>query len=170
MNTNNTSKTRILFTKEEDDLIKHLYEDIGIKDWNKISQYLPNRSAKNCQDRYINYLRPNLKAGNWTKEEDDHFLKLVEKYGKKWTIISEHLPGRSPVSLKSRFAKCVKNKIDQIIYFPTEQKSRIARLVLPSDFEEKKSMEFPTHPEIENLFEQVFRNEFNAFNFAFDDF
>jgi hypothetical protein len=57
-----SSKSRLLFTKEEDSLIKHLYEDLGMRNWNQISQFLTTRKAKNCRDRYLNYLQPNLRT------------------------------------------------------------------------------------------------------------
>jgi hypothetical protein len=52
--------SRQTFTKEDDWIIKHLYEQMKIKDWNKISAHFKNRSPKNCRDRYINYLSPYL--------------------------------------------------------------------------------------------------------------
>jgi hypothetical protein len=165
-----SSKSYKLFTKEEDNSIKHLYEDLGIKDWKQIALHLPNRSAKSCQDRFINYLQSNLKAENWTKEEEDHLLNLAGKYGNKWKIISRHLPGRSPISIKNRFVKCLSKNADKEINLSNVNKSRTARLVLSPDFDEKKNLEFPIHKEFEILFGEVFQNEFNAFDFAFNGF
>jgi hypothetical protein len=56
-------------------------------------------------------LQSNLKTDNWSKEEDDHLVNLVEKYGKKWKIISEDLPERSPVSIKTSFAKWLTSRL-----------------------------------------------------------
>lgn len=139
---NNSSKSYHLFTKEDDNTIKHLYEDLGIRDWKQISENLPNRTSKTCHNRYINYLQTDLKTEDWSKEEDDHLLKLVEKYGNKWRIISEHLPGRSPNSIKNRFGKWLLQDADKDINLLKGNKCRTAKIVLPPDFDEKKNLEF----------------------------
>jgi hypothetical protein len=141
-----------------------------MRDWEIISQNLTNRSAKTCLDRYINHLQPNLKTDNWSKEEDDNLLKLVETYGNKWKIISGILSGRSPISIKKRFVNFLSKNVDSEKNITRVNICRIARLVLPPDFDEKKNLEFPIHKDIGNLFEEVFQNEFNALDFVFDDF
>jgi hypothetical protein len=168
--TESSSKSNSLFSKEEDNTIKHLYENIGIRDWKEISHQLPSKTSKNCQNRYLNYLQPNLKTDNWSKEEDDHLLNLVESYGGKWIIISKHLPGRSPLSVENRFVKYLQKNIKKNIFFPIVNKCRTAQLAfLPND-EEKEKIENQINIEVEKLFERASQNEFNAFHIAFDDF
>ena len=41
------------------------------------------RSAKQCRDRWHNYLRPGIKKGKWTKEEEEQILELYTSLGGK---------------------------------------------------------------------------------------
>jgi myb proto-oncogene protein len=43
----------------------------------------PIRTAKQCRDRWHNYLRPGIKKGGWTKEEEKMIMELHAKYGGK---------------------------------------------------------------------------------------
>ena len=41
------------------------------------------RTAKQCRDRWHNYLRPGIKKGQWTKEEEKRIGELHAKLGGK---------------------------------------------------------------------------------------
>lgn len=47
-----------------------------------------------CRERWLNHLDPNLKKGEWSKEEDAILLEAQAKWGNAWTRIAELLPGR----------------------------------------------------------------------------
>lgn len=102
-NSNINKKSRILFTKEEDEKIKALVQVFGTKKWIKIASYIHGRTSKQCRDRYLNYLVPGYFNGEWSKEEDELLLKLYEKYGSKWTIIQRSFQDRSANALKNRW-------------------------------------------------------------------
>jgi len=46
---------------------------------------------------------PLIKKGKWTKEEDLLLLKLMETYGKNWTLISKLFTSRNPKQVKNRY-------------------------------------------------------------------
>lgn len=58
-------------------------KDVGqVGNWTKIASDLNNgRSAKQCRDRWLNYLRPGIKKGDWTTEEEDLIRELYETFG-----------------------------------------------------------------------------------------
>ncbi|GMH00351.1 hypothetical protein Nepgr_002190 [Nepenthes gracilis] len=59
------------------------------------------RCGKSCRLRWINYLRPDLKRGNFTLEEEESIIRLHEQLGNKWSKIASHLPGRTDNEIKN---------------------------------------------------------------------
>jgi hypothetical protein len=53
------------WTRTEDQILREKRAVYG-KKWNTIAEYLPGRSGKQCRERYVNHLNPNLKRGEWT--------------------------------------------------------------------------------------------------------
>lgn len=77
------------WTAEEDERLKKCVEEHGIGNWITIEKYSGlGRSSKSCRLRWTNHLRPNLKKGSFTKEEERLVVKLHQKYGNKWSYIS----------------------------------------------------------------------------------
>lgn len=100
--TGNVKKSKQFFTTEEDDMLKKLVKHFGTKNWFTISLFMKDRSAKQCRDRYINYLTPGVFQGEWTKEEDKLLLKLYNEFGPKWSLIKNKMPNRSSNAIKNR--------------------------------------------------------------------
>lgn len=93
---------RFHFTKEEDERLKYLVNIFGRKNWQIISSFMNERSAKQCRDRYCNYLIPGFFNGEWSKEEDELLIKLYNEIGSKWSVIQKYFPKRSSNSVKNR--------------------------------------------------------------------
>lgn len=75
----------------------------GPKNWKGCSEYVKSRTAKQCRDRWSNYLNPNLISNKWSFEEDYIMLKLIIIFGNKWSLFTKYLVGRSTNSIKNRF-------------------------------------------------------------------
>lgn len=98
------------FTPAEDAKLKLLVKIFGVGSWNKISASMGKRNARQCRDRYKNYLSPNVKSDPWTAEEDSKLEKLVETMGKKWSLIAKEFNGRTDINIKSRYALLQRQK------------------------------------------------------------
>jgi myb proto-oncogene protein len=61
----------------------------------------------------MNYLRPNIKRGNYTKEEEETIIILHEKMGNKWSAIATHLPGRTDNEIKNHWHTTLKRRVRQ---------------------------------------------------------
>lgn len=106
-----TRKDRKFFTSNEDELLKMIAWRYGAKNWILIASMIPGKTARQCRDRYMNYLAPGLCHSEWTKDEDDLLKKLYKEYGPKWSLISKQLPNRSPINVKNRWAHFLGKKI-----------------------------------------------------------
>ncbi|KAL6201869.1 hypothetical protein ACLB2K_025581 [Fragaria x ananassa] len=69
------------------------------------------RCGKSCRLRWINYLRPDLKRGNFTKEEEESIIMLHEAWGNKWSKIASHFPGRTDNEIKNVWNTHLRKKL-----------------------------------------------------------
>ncbi|MCO5558338.1 hypothetical protein L7F22_011919 [Adiantum nelumboides] len=69
------------------------------------------RCGKSCRLRWINYLRPDLKRGNITEEEDNLIIKLHSVLGNRWSLIAGRLPGRTDNEIKNYWNTHLKKKL-----------------------------------------------------------
>lgn len=91
------------FSPEEDERLKELVKCFGESSWSRIAKEMPGLNRKQIRDRYVNYLRKERLITEFTAEEDKTILRLVKEKGKRWSIISEELIGRTPIMVKNRF-------------------------------------------------------------------
>ncbi|CAN6280326.1 unnamed protein product [Urochloa humidicola] len=68
------------------------------------------RCGKSCRLRWINYLRPDLKRGNFTVEEEETIIRLHGMLGNKWSKIAACLPGRTDNEIKNVWNTHLKKK------------------------------------------------------------
>ncbi|KAG9135281.1 hypothetical protein Leryth_015190 [Lithospermum erythrorhizon] len=68
------------------------------------------RCGKSCRLRWLNYLRPNIKHGGFTEEEDNIICSLYMTIGSRWSIIAAQLPGRTDNDIKNYWNTKLKRK------------------------------------------------------------
>lgn len=92
------------WTEEEDEILRRAVQVYKGKNWKKIAEYFTDRTDVQCLHRWQKVLNPDLVKGPWTKEEDELIVDLVSKYGsKKWSVISQSLPGRIGKQCRERW-------------------------------------------------------------------
>ncbi|CAN8244344.1 unnamed protein product [Cochlearia groenlandica] len=69
------------------------------------------RCGKSCRLRWLNYLRPNIKHGDFSDQEDRIILGLFSTIGSRWSIIAAHLPGRTDNDIKNYWNTKLKKKL-----------------------------------------------------------
>ncbi|XP_043706917.1 transcription factor RAX2-like [Telopea speciosissima] len=69
------------------------------------------RCGKSCRLRWLNYLRPNIKHGEFSSDEDRIICSLFASIGSRWSIIASQLPGRTDNDIKNYWNTKLKKKL-----------------------------------------------------------
>ncbi|XP_074560972.1 uncharacterized protein LOC141817204 [Curcuma longa] len=103
-----------LWSPEEDEkLIEHITK-YGHGCWSSVPKLAGlQRCGKSCRLRWINYLRPDLKRGTFSQQEEDLIVQLHAVLGNRWSKIAAHLPGRTDNEIKNLWNSCIKKKLKQ---------------------------------------------------------
>ncbi|XP_073122393.1 myb-related protein 308-like isoform X2 [Henckelia pumila] len=100
------------WTKEEDDRLIAYIRAHGEGCWRSLPKSAGLlRCGKSCRLRWINYLRPDLKRGNFTEAEDELIIKLHSLLGNKWSVIAGRLPGRTDNEIKNYWNTHIRRKL-----------------------------------------------------------
>ncbi|KAK4378273.1 hypothetical protein RND71_000135 [Anisodus tanguticus] len=100
------------WTKEEDERLISYIRTHGEGCWRSLPKAAGLlRCGKSCRLRWINYLRPDLKRGNFTEEEDELIIKLHSLLGNKWSLIAGRLQGRTDNEIKNYWNTHIRRKL-----------------------------------------------------------
>ncbi len=92
----------------------------GPSDWKNVSLLMTkkygikNKSSKQCRERWVNSLCPNINKGIWTEKEEKILFLTQLKIGNKWSELAKFLPGRSENDIKNHFYSKLRKYIRKI--------------------------------------------------------
>lgn len=109
--------SRKLWTKEEDLLLQQEISQAPPPEiqWERVSAALRDaghkKSAKQCRERWMNYLDPSLLRNEWRPEDNLRLIQLHELSGSHWKDIARKFPGRTDNSIKNQFFSLVRKSL-----------------------------------------------------------
>uniref|UniRef100_A0ACD5UTX6 Uncharacterized protein n=1 Tax=Avena sativa TaxID=4498 RepID=A0ACD5UTX6_AVESA len=102
------------WTEEEDRaLVEHIQRRGGhVGSWRGLPKASGlNRCGKSCRLRWTNYLRPDIKRGNFTDDEERLIISLHAVLGNKWSTIATQLDGRTDNEIKNYWNTHIRKKL-----------------------------------------------------------
>nr|QPX03993.1 MYB2 transcription factor [Osmanthus fragrans] len=152
------------WTKEEDDRLIAYIQAHGEGCWRSLPKSAGLlRCGKSCRLRWINYLRPDLKRGNFSEEEDELIIKFHSLLGNKWSLIASRLPGRTDNEIKNYWNTHIRRKllsrgIDPTTHRPISepaQETTTISFVAANTVKEEEEEEHKITAEISNKEENI---------------
>ncbi|KAE8712003.1 Transcription factor MYB21 [Hibiscus syriacus] len=99
------------WTAAEDAILIDYVKKHGEGNWNSVQKHSGLlRCGKSCRLSWANHLRPNLKKGAITREEEQLIIELHAKMGNKWARMAAHLPGRTDNEIKNYWNTRIKRR------------------------------------------------------------
>ncbi|XP_056850692.1 transcription factor MYB120-like [Raphanus sativus] len=90
------------WTAAEDETLAAYVRENGEGNWNAVQKNTGlARCGKSCRLRWANHLRPNLRKGSFTGEEERLIIQLHAQLGNKWARMAAQLPGRTDNEIKN---------------------------------------------------------------------
>ncbi|XP_027343375.1 transcription factor RAX2-like [Abrus precatorius] len=145
------------WSPEEDSKLKEYIEKHGTGgNWIALPQKAGlKRCGKSCRLRWLNYLRPNIKHGEFSDEEDRIICSLYANIGSRWSIIAAQLPGRTDNDIKNYWNTKLKRKLMGLL------PSAHQRLP-PYQSSPQNTPSFPPHSLSSSIYRDYYNNSYHT--------
>ncbi|KAB5513729.1 hypothetical protein DKX38_027635 [Salix brachista] len=99
------------WTPVEDKMLLDYLKIHGEGKWSNIVRETGlKRCGKSCRLRWMNYLRPGIRRGNFSDDEEDLIIRMHKLLGNRWSLIAGRLPGRTDNEIKNYWHTTIAKK------------------------------------------------------------
>ncbi|CAM8885896.1 unnamed protein product [Rhodiola kirilowii] len=103
------------WTPEEDIILVSYIQEHGPGNWRSVPTNTGLlRCSKSCRLRWTNYLRPGIRRGSFTDQEEKMIIHLQALLGNRWAAISSYLPQRTDNDIKNYWNTHLKKKLKKL--------------------------------------------------------
>ncbi|XP_015063800.1 transcription factor MYB94-like [Solanum pennellii] len=103
------------WTPEEDIMLVSFVQEHGPGNWRTVPTHTGlRRCSKSCRLRWTNYLRPGIKRGSFSHQEEKMIIQLQALLGNKWAAIASYLPERTDNDIKNYWNTHLKKKLKKL--------------------------------------------------------
>nr|POE60514.1 transcription factor myb39 [Quercus suber] len=121
------------WTVEEDQKLIDYIQKHGHGRWRILPKNAGlKRCGKSCRLRWTNYLRPDIKRGRFSFEEEETIIQLHCVLGNKWSAIAARLPGRTDNEIKNYWNTHIRKRLLRMGIDPVTHTPRLDLLELTS--------------------------------------
>ncbi|KAK9048172.1 hypothetical protein SSX86_032865 [Deinandra increscens subsp. villosa] len=118
------------WTPEEDQKLLAYIEENGHGSWRALPAKAGlQRCGKSCRLRWTNYLRPDIKRGKFTVQEEQTIIQLHALLGNRWSAIATHLPKRTDNEIKNYWNTHLKKRLAKMGIDPVSHKPKNTTLL-----------------------------------------
>jgi hypothetical protein len=101
------------FTLAEDTRLTEIVQECGCKNWPIVAGKISDRNARQCRERWMNYINPVLDHNPLSPAEEHLLNEKFAEFGPRWQLIVTFFSGRSQNFIKNHWI--MKHKIMETI-------------------------------------------------------
>lgn len=104
------SRAKGKWSEEEDILLRSIVSQHHTS-WVDVARKFPRRNAKQCRDRWLYHLNPNVNKSKFSDDEDQKLLTVYRHIGGKWSKIVKFVGnGRTENMVRSRLQTLLRDE------------------------------------------------------------